>query len=74
MNAGVQQTSTRAFGIMRDIMHMEGWESVIIQPPSREMTSRLIDSLDEPGDGEIVGDAVYLTGVLGVGVFSGVAL
>jgi hypothetical protein len=35
------------------------------------MTSRLMDSLDGPGDVGIAGDAVCLTGVLWAGIFSG---
>jgi|SRR5579859_5142941 len=63
-----------AFGIMCDMMHMEGSASVITQLPSRSMTCRLIYSLDAPGDGGTVGDAVCFPGVLGVlcaGGFSG---
>src|SRR5277367_5367319 len=60
-----------AFGIMCDMMHIEGLTSVIIQVRSRSMTCCLIDSLDGPGDGGITGDAVCLTGVLWAGVFGG---
>src|SRR5277367_2245231 len=35
------------------------------------MTCRFIDSLDEPGDVGMAGDAVCSTGVLGAGVFPG---
>src|SRR5277367_730973 len=56
---------------MWDMRHIEGLLFVIIQPRSRSVTSRLMESLDWPGDGGIAGDDGGWTGVLWAGVFLG---